>query len=138
MVCCCEHIFINLSLLVPVTLHKYYYKPSSTSVQLFPLHRTKEIQFQKRSFTCKTTVWGRWTKPPKKSLKICFISSSETLNVLDVNGTSNFIKGRGLLQATINFCDLPPYKKADSNLGPVVGYPAEDKRCFCSFITDKF
>jgi len=48
------------------------------------------------------------------------------LNVLDVNETSSFLKGRELVQATINFCDLPPYKKADSHLGPIVGYPAED------------
>jgi len=72
----------------------------------------------------------------KDSLKIYFTSSSETLNVLDVNETSSFIKGRELVQAAINFCDLPPYKKADSNLGPVVGYLAEDKRCFCSVIPD--
>jgi hypothetical protein len=65
-------------------------------------------------------------KTQKNSLQICFTSPSKTLNVLEVNEKSNFIKGRELLQATINFCDLPPYKKAYSNLGPVVGYPAED------------
>ena len=76
-------------------------------------------------------------KTQKNSLKIYFISSSETLNLRDVNEMSSFIKGRERLQATINLCDLPPYKSADSNLGPVVGYPAEDKRCFCSVIPDK-